>query len=405
MHCAAPHELPLGAIDITATTDGGYHVGPDPITHPRFTPPQLIVYDASKPPVISSVSPAWAPISGGAQVIVRGSNLAPTPKLACVFERSGVSPATFINETAVSCATPLNARIGSTLLSLTLDRATLSEGAIPIDLVDTDSPPRVLLVVPPLSTYHGGTSLVVWGDNFSPHMRMACTFEIFEPNHWAAATPATFLSANKVCLHAAARGDVAALAGASRGVPGGADLGPPPPALPCLQIACDTPYSGEFRGTAEVRVWADEVSRNADVVREALHELERRRATADSGSLSGVSDLRPVLSTTVGRMTFYNPDLPPQIHSVTPDFAPASNDYGGHHITVRGSNFAPVGNVLVCEFGAVATVHASFINGSAMGCHIASNLVAGDIQVRRLLARRIVSAHFMSREADCSPSR
>jgi len=344
VHCAAPHELPLGAIDITATTDGGYHVGPDPITHPRFTPPQLIVYDASKPPVISSVSPAWAPISGGAQVIVRGSNLAPTPKLACVFERSGVSPATFINETAVSCATPLNARIGSTLLSLTLDRATLSEGAIPIDLVDTDSPPRVLLVVPPLSTYHGGTSLVVWGDNFSPHMRMACTFEIFEPNHWAAATPATFLSANK--------------------------------------IACDTPYSGEFRGTAEVRVWADEVSRNADVVREALHELERRRATADSGSLSGVSDLRPVLSTTVGRMTFYNPDLPPQIHSVTPDFAPASNDYGGHHITVRGSNFAPVGNVLVCEFGAVATVHASFINGSAMGCHIASNLVAGDIQIR-----------------------
>jgi hypothetical protein len=69
---------------------------------------------------------------------------------------------------------------------------------------------------------------------------------------------------------------------------------------------------------------------------------------------------------------------------VTPDYAPASNDYGGHSITVRGSNFAPVGNALICEFGTVTTVHASFINGSAMNCNIAASLVPGDIQVPML---------------------
>ena len=341
VHCAAPHELPLGAIDLSATTDGGYHVGPDPATHPRYVAPQLIVYDAAKPPVVTSVSPTWAPIQSGAVVVVRGSNLAPTPNLACVFERSGISPATFINATAVSCESPRNARIGSTLLSLTLDRATLSDGALPIDLVDPLSPPRVLLVVPPLSTYHGGEPLTIWGDNFSPHMHMACTFELTEPRRWVAATPAAFKSANKV--------------------------------------SCQTPNSADFRGTAEVRVWASAAVGAADVVRESLRALERLRA-AEDGAFDG--ELPPDISTTAGRMTFYNPELPPQLTSVTPDFAPASNDYGGHHITVRGSNFAPVGNSLLCEFGSVAVVHASFINGSALGCHIASSLVAGDVRLR-----------------------
>lgn len=131
-----------------------------------------------------------------------------------------------------------------------------------------------------------------------------------------------------------------------------------------------SPYSGDFRGTASVRVWADDVPKNTDIVREALRALEHS------------AEPTVQLSWTEGRLTLYNPDLPPQISSVTPDFAPASNDYGGHKITVRGANFAPVGNVLLCEFGAVAKVHASFINGSAMACLIAANLVSGDIQLR-----------------------
>jgi len=128
VHCAAPHTLPLGAIEVSATTDGGVHIGPDPGMHPNYKPPQLVVYDASKPPEVTGVSPTWAPINGGTEVVVRGTNLAPTHRLACVFERNGVAAATFLNETAVSCPTPLNARVGATLLSLTLDRATLSPG-------------------------------------------------------------------------------------------------------------------------------------------------------------------------------------------------------------------------------------------------------------------------------------
>jgi hypothetical protein len=80
-----------------------------------------------------------------------------------------------------------------------------------------------------------------------------------------------------------------------------------------MQIACDTPYSGDFRGTAEVRVWADALSRNTDVVREALRELDRRRAAEGGGAGFGYGAVRPVLSTSVGRMTFYNPELPPQV--------------------------------------------------------------------------------------------
>ena len=74
--------------------------------------------------------------------------------------------------------------------------------AVPVDLVDTDSPPRVLMVVPPLSTFHGGEMLTLWGDNFAPHLSTVCVFTI-EPEdegeeRFTAASVAEFRSANKI---------------------------------------------------------------------------------------------------------------------------------------------------------------------------------------------------------------
>jgi hypothetical protein len=66
------------------------------------------------------VTPGWASTAGGAAVVVRGANLAPTAALGCQFDEVGSVPGTLINATAVRCESPA-ATPRTTLLHLTTD--------------------------------------------------------------------------------------------------------------------------------------------------------------------------------------------------------------------------------------------------------------------------------------------
>ena len=56
------------------------------------TPAQLFTrYAPARPATISTVSPLASGLSQRAMLTVRGTNLAPTPRLACSFEAEGYS--------------------------------------------------------------------------------------------------------------------------------------------------------------------------------------------------------------------------------------------------------------------------------------------------------------------------
>ena len=122
--------------------------------------PTLIVFDGRLPPLARQVVPAWITAEGG-PIIVIGTNLAPTPDLACVFDQVGSVAATVINATAVRCLAP-RASPQPTQLRLTLDGSLLSP--TPLDFIfhdwryaqasanaqslHTPRPPRALLPIP-----------------------------------------------------------------------------------------------------------------------------------------------------------------------------------------------------------------------------------------------------------------
>jgi hypothetical protein len=66
----------------------------------------LLIYDASEPPVATSVTPVFAAVGGGAVLTVSGANFAPTRHLGCVFEQVGLTPATLLDASTLRCAAP-----------------------------------------------------------------------------------------------------------------------------------------------------------------------------------------------------------------------------------------------------------------------------------------------------------
>ena len=67
-------------------------------------------------------------------------------------------------------------------------------------------------------------------------------------------------------------------------------------------------------------------------------------------------------------LTFYDPSAPPAIYSAEPPYAEV---HASTRIVLHGSNFAPAsgGAPLLCRFGPVAAVTASFISGVAVACN------------------------------------
>ena len=110
--CSAPWGVAVGSHAVEASTDGGatFSSGGAP----------FVAYDSRAAPTATAVTPGWASTAGGAAVVVRGANLAPTDSLGCQFDEVGSVPGTLINATAVRCESPA-ATPRTTLLHLTTD--------------------------------------------------------------------------------------------------------------------------------------------------------------------------------------------------------------------------------------------------------------------------------------------
>ena len=110
--CSAPWGVAVGSHAVEASTDGGatFSSGGAP----------FVAYDSRAAPTATAVTPGWASTAGGAAVVVRGANLAPTAALGCQFDEVGSVPGTLINATAVRCESPA-ATPRTTLLHLTTD--------------------------------------------------------------------------------------------------------------------------------------------------------------------------------------------------------------------------------------------------------------------------------------------
>ena len=104
----------------------------------------LTYYDESKLPQLSSVSPRSSPSAEATLLHVRGSNFAPMGgTLQCGFGSDGLSQATFVSPTELTCRSPTSAEpTHSVALAVTLDGysfsadAAVEEEARPISPLD-----------------------------------------------------------------------------------------------------------------------------------------------------------------------------------------------------------------------------------------------------------------------------
>jgi len=315
LRCAAPAGLHPGATIVRASIDGGRTFGDEDAASGAG----FLAYDGRVAPDVSAVSPGWSDAAGGSTLTLRGYNLAPTAGLACEFDEVGSSPASLIDQTAVTCLSPA-ARPQTTLVRLTLDGSRLSTSSQPFTYHDEDVPPSLLLVEPNEADTRSAVALTVWGGNFAPEqVRMtACVFEsaASAAQPWRAATAASFVAADRLSC-------------ASPALPRGAE-----------QAAC------ERCGTATLRLF----TADADIVDVAAAAL----ASGDDS-----------LSPTSLPFTLYDKSLPPSVSKLSPRFAAA---HTGASILVTGLNFAPTGAALFCREGTSLTSIGIFVNGSAVRC-------------------------------------
>ena len=109
LRCAAPDRLPVGAAAVGASLDGVAFSAPSVAA-------SYLSYDSRLPPDVAAAVPSWGDISGaGAPIVVSGRNLAPTARIACVFDEVGRTAATVLDAGSVTCAATASVTYGCSL--------------------------------------------------------------------------------------------------------------------------------------------------------------------------------------------------------------------------------------------------------------------------------------------------
>jgi hypothetical protein len=336
IRCAAPpaSALTVGRVSVMAAIDGGAAL-PRKGSPAEIAAASLLIYDASEPPVASSVTPVFAAVGGGAVLTVSGANFAPTRHLGCVFEQVGLTPATLLDASTLRCAAPPTTAPLTTKLAVTLDRLTLSVPAIPFTFHDPEAGALVSAVHPPFVHYAGGTPLEVRVHNYDPTADVAaCVFYL--PAHTdGAIAPALATAATHTM------GET---------------------------VRCLSPHAPRSSvGSVRLRLWA---ARAAELSQGARTSDGLLQEALDAAS---APERAPqfVLSAGSVPLTLYDMERPPTATRLVPRYAGLPTDGSPVDVLVLGTNFAPTDLGLVCQIDERGSGGpARFVNGTAVSCSV-----------------------------------
>ncbi|KOO35979.1 multiple c2 and transmembrane domain-containing protein 1-like isoform 2 [Chrysochromulina tobinii] len=336
IRCAAPpaSALTVGRVSVMAAIDGGAAL-PRKGSPAEIAAASLLIYDASEPPVASSVTPVFASVGGGAVLTVSGANFAPTRHLGCVFEQVGLTPATLLDASTLRCAAPPTTAPLTTKLAVTLDHLTLSVPAIPFTFHDPEAGALVSAVHPPFVHYAGGTPLEVRVHNYDPTADVAaCVFYL--PAHTdGAIAPALATAATHTM------GET---------------------------VRCLSPHAPRSSvGSVRLRLWA---ARAAELSQGARTSDGLLQEALDAAS---APERAPqfVLSAGSVPLTLYDMERPPTATRLVPRYAGLPTDGSPVDVLVLGTNFAPTDLGLVCQIDERGSGGpARFVNGTAVSCSV-----------------------------------
>lgn len=341
IRCASPStvDLAIGSVPVRAAIDGGAAwraEEADRTAAAAEVAPRFLLYDSSLAPTATAVTPRYAGLGGGSLLTVRGSNLAPSPKLACVFEQVGLTPATMTGPTTLQCRAPAAAAALATSLTLTLDHATLSSPSLSFSFVDEDAVPSVAAVRPPAADLLGGTLLTLLGANFRRARAMAC---VFMPQ-------------------AAIQAEGGASSNAS-----GAPAVTAATHVSMKQVKCVSPASPLLTGTVRVHLWSSDAPSTEAALQAAL-------AAATDALDAAATDPPPALSSSSAPLTLYDAASPPTLTQLSPSYTALSAGSSLTSILMLGRNFAPTDAGVLCGFDGGASDIATFVNASAVRCDV-----------------------------------
>ena len=311
---------------------------------------RLTYVDLAQPPSITSVTPNFADLRGGAALVVRGANLAPTDGLACVFTTPeqppvrpaalvATAPATFVSGSEVRCIAPASPAAELThdaQLTLVLQAAGTPSAPLQFTYYDAREPPSILSETPDFADVGYGGMINVGGANFAPTG-----------------------AGQRLCLFAvesdgALDGSESAAGSESGGGGGGG--------------------GGAYRVVSNaVFAYTDDIFCPVplcDAATQACHGTLRLR-------ISHSGDAPAAWSPDHVPFTFYVAALPPTLLAIAPEDIEGVGSYADlrapHVLSLSGSNFAPTGvsNALRCRFGesdAAEQTAASFVHAKLVRC-------------------------------------
>ena len=372
--CEAPStaKLPRGGLPVRASIDGGVTLLPSRAS--------LLLYDASEPPYVSSILPPYASLGGGTSLTLTGSNFAPTPELACVFDELGLTPATLIDSSTLTCASPVARSPVRTAMSVTLDQLTLSSSGLTFDLHDADRPSTLVEVWPNAVTLHGGAPLTFIGHNFNPADDVAaCVFSLPSP---LAPTMAPTLTAAATANGTDDDDD-------NDDADDADDDEKPLWATPATLEAgalmrCMSPkVDAKYQGTLRVHIWSASSASSASSAK--VGEVNPLRALMsplgaakqavrdlDRGLPSGADTS---LSATWVPLVVFEPGVPPTLAALVPNYSKLAPYGNPAAVVLVGANFATSYGDLLCEIAALWAQQPAqrlgppiFYNGSAIQC-------------------------------------
>ena len=340
IRCAAPSAstLPIGTVVVSAAIDGGVAVAPAASPSPEDSRSHFLFYDASLLPTITSIEPTYAPMAGGTTITVHGNNLAPTGKLACVFDELGFSPATLSSATSLRCVAPAARAPVRTALAVTLDQYSLSVPSIPFAYFRSHIAPTIEAVLPLYIHFGGGTTLTLFGSNFDPADDVAAC--IFTPTGDAEpiATPASHITNE--------------------------------------QMLCSAPpFASTSTGTARVSLWS--ITSDGSLAGASLLDAAQA-AAADPEGASPSS-----LSSSSVPLVVYDATNPPVLSRLSHIYASLSTVGSLAQVEVVGFNFAPSDSELQCGLQGSSTISlATFINSTAVRCALPPPDKPSDVGLR-----------------------
>lgn len=314
---------------------------------------------------VVSVYPTSVPESGGSGLLVTGSGFVDMDTLACVFVFPSVtpslgqieSPATYISDSLVSCASPEGRGVGPADLHVTNNGVDVSVSRVPFSVTSKST---VTALWPSSGSTYGGTSVRVQGTGFLNSTTPFCRFGDYD----VVSIDAILDSTSVLCTSPSHDGTdtrEVTVEVTSNGLDW-TSSGVVFTYLPPLQVSGASPNIGPLSGGTVVRISGSRFDDAAGGGGKLWCRFGRgvvSAAVAGSGgvalcvtpasqSLGAVSlevSNNGIEFTSDGWMFYYGPDI--SVESAWPLAGPES---GGTVVVVTGTDFADTRGVL-CEFG------------------------------------------------------